>query len=455
VILIEGATVLPMSDGDPVIFDGAVLVDGERIAFVGSRVDLTDADRQAVDRVVDARRMVAMPGMIDAHVHLGLHILKGYVEDVDFRELLYDVLYPAEAAIGDEEGRLSTLMGGLEVLKSGATTVLDHYHHGAVTASVVEQLGLRAELAMMALDFDLAAPARDPSRPGGVALDPRFGARELEQNVELALAARGAASRIRWRLGVNTTDTVTDETLRRTAELAHRYGLGVHLHLSQNATEVAFSQQTRGCTPVAYLDRIGLLEVNLAAAHATVLTDDDRRRLARGRGFIAHCPISNAKGGPIMADIPRFLEAGGAVALGTDASPGDMLEVVRHTSVLNKLASRSAAVLPAEQCLRLATIDAAHAIGRGAELGSLEVGKLADLILIDVDQPHLQPLLDVASALVYNARGSDVHTVMVGGEIVVEDRRSVRIDEAAVVHRYTEIAPAFWRRTGLLSGRGR
>lgn len=449
-ILFLGCDILPMTDDGAFQADGAILVDGERIAYVGPRDGVPPELPGEQRRTIDATRMLALPGFIDAHAHLGLNILKGYVDDADFRDLLFEVLFPAEAAVTDEEGYLSTLVGGLEVLKSGATTVLDQYHHGARTQRVIEELGSRAELALMALDFDLASPPpRHPETNWIEDLDASFGLRELEENVALALAGNSGGGRVTWRIGVNTTDTVTDETMERASALAHQHGLGVHMHVAQSSSELRYSLEHRGCSPVEYLDRVGLLEVNLVAAHATVLSDTDIATLAGSSALIAHCPISNAKGGPIMGPIPKFLSLGGKVALGTDSTPADMIEVTRHTSVLNKLTSGSIATMPAIQALRLATIEGARAIGRGHELGSLEPGKLADLILIDTDQAHLAPMVDVVRTLVYNARGSDVRTVMVGGEIVVENSHSTRLDEEDLLARYRVAASGFWARTGL------
>ncbi len=248
---------------------------------------------------------------------------------------------------------------------------------------------------------------------------------------------------------MNTTDTVTDETLTRAVSIAREVGVGMHAHVSQSPTEVAFSVATRRRTPIQYLHDIGALEVNLAAAHATAVTDEDVRLLARSSAFVAHSPISNAKGAGVMAPIPALMELGGAVALGTDAAPSDMLEVVRHTSALHKLYARSTDVMPADVCLRLATIDGARAIGRGDELGSLEPGKLADIVLIDMDRPHLQPDIDLMRTVVYNARGSDVSTVMVGVDVVVEDGRSTRVDEYVVVQSARIAASQLWRRQSL------
>jgi 5-methylthioadenosine/S-adenosylhomocysteine deaminase len=434
-----------MTPARAVIHDGAILVENDRIAFVGPRRDLPEIVGE--HRRIDASGQVALPGLIDAHTHLGLTILKGYVEDMDFYDELAEVLHPSEAAMTAEEGYLSRLIGGLETMKAGATTILDLYHDGASTARAVEALGVRAELALMTLDFDLAQPRRVAQPPGGMHLDSRFGRAELDENI--ALARRDWGDRITWRVGVNTTDSVTDRTMIDAVQLAHDHGLGMHMHVSQSPWEVEYSHAHRGCSPVEYLRRIGGLDLNLAAAHATALSDSDLAILADSSAFIAHCPISNAKGGPVAARIPEFLELGGAVALGTDAAPSDMLEVVRHSSVVHKLVTRSVRTMSAWQSLELATISGARAIGRDDEIGSLEVGKLADLILIDLDQPHLQPAVDLVGTLVYNARGSDVTTVIVGGEVIVEAGRSTRIDESAMLARFTEVAWDFWHRRKL------
>jgi 5-methylthioadenosine/S-adenosylhomocysteine deaminase len=450
VILILGCDILPMTDDDEFWPDAAILIVGDRLAYVGPRSGIPPEATGRDVRVIDGRHRLALPGLINAHTHLGLNIFGAFVDDTDFRDELFEVLYPAEADMTATEGGLSALVGGLEVLKNGGTTLLDLYHHGGRTREAVTALGSRAELALMALDFDLAAPPPRNPRTGWIEdLDPSRGIRELEENVEFALTAQ-PGDRITWRLGVNTTDTVSDETMERASALAHEHDLGVHMHVSQHQGEVNFSLERRGCTPIEYLDRVGLLDVNLVAAHATVLPGSDVTILARSKAAIAHCPISNAKGGPIMGPIPRFLAEGGKVALGTDSTPADMLEVTRHASVLNKLMTGSVETISATQALRLATIDGARAIGRGHDLGSLEAGKLADLILIDTDQAHLVPMIDVPRTIVYNARGADVRTVVVGGDIVIDNSTSTRIDEERTLALYREAAAGFWTRRGFV-----
>lgn len=449
-IAIVGCRILPMTDGGGVVDDGVILVDGRRIAYVGPRETAPAIPDDPETRVIRGEHLLALPGFINAHLHMGLNITKGYVDDLDFKDVLFEILYPAEAAATEEEGYLSALVGGLEALKSGSTTVLDHYHHGARTKRAVEALGLRAELALMALDFDRAhPPARNPDTHWIDRLDPAFGLRELEENVELALAARAEQHpTVSWRIGVNTTDTASDETIRRAVELASAHGLGMHVHLSQSPSEVRFSETRRGCSPVEFLHREGMLELNTAAAHATALSDRDIDLLAASNSFVAHCPVSNAKGGAVMAPIPELLRRGGRAALGTDATPADIIEVTRYASVLNKYASGSTDEMPAWESLRLATIDGARAIGRGHELGSLEAGKLADIVLVDTEQAHLQPMLDVPRTVVYNARGSDVHTVIVDGRIVVEEFRSTLVDEQEILDRYRRLVPGYWERVG-------
>lgn len=450
-ILIEACSILPMTDDNVFYEDGAILVDGNRLQYVGPRNSLPPLDSTKVERI-NAAGMLAMPGLINAHLHMALNITKGFVEDIDFKDILFEILYPAEASLSEEEVYHSCMIGGLEALKQGATTLIDQYHHGKITETVIKELGVRAELSLMAQDFDLAHPPKRNPRTGWIEeLNPDYGLRELDENLRLARdSLKQEASLIRWRIGINTPDTVSDITLEEASRVAHKEGLGAHIHLAQSAMEQKFSIEHRGCTSVEYLDRIGLLDLNLIAAHATVITDHDVDLLANSRAVIGHCPISNAKGGPVIAPIPLLMEKGARVALGTDSTPADMLEVVRYTSVIHKLPSGLTTTMPALRSLRLGTIDAARAIGRGDEIGSLEPGKLADLILIDTQKPHLQPLENVPATIVYNAHGTDVSLVMVDGRVIVRNSIHTLINESNILGAFRRLAHTFWKKVNFI-----
>ncbi|MCC6147820.1 MAG: amidohydrolase [Anaerolineaceae bacterium] len=447
-ILIDGCSILPMTEDGKYYKDGAILVDGKHIVYVGPRKDIPTLSLKEPLETIHAAGMLALPGLIDAHIHMTLNITKGFVEDVDFKDILFEVLYPAEANLSSEEVYYACLVGGLEAIKQGATTLIDQYHHGQITESVVNKLGVRAELSLMAQDFDLAHPPKRNPKTGWIeTLNPDFGLRELDENLQLAknsIARKDAL--IKWRIGINTPDTVSDITLKEASRIAHSEGLGAHIHLAQSAMEQRFSMEHRSCTSVEYLDQIGLLDINLIAAHCTVLEERDVDLLAKSQAVIGHCPISNAKGGPVIAPIPLLINRGAKVALGTDSTPADMLEVIRYTSVIHKLPSKLTTTMPALQALRLATIDAARAIGRDSEIGSLEPGKLADLILIDTAQPHLQPMENISSTIVYNAHGTDVSFVMVDGRFIVKNHRHTLIDEENILSYYRKLAHDFWKR---------
>jgi len=442
-----------MTDNDQYYSDGLILIEDNRIIYAGPRIKLPQLTGEMVIEKIDGTGKIALPGFIDAHLHMALNITKGFVEDIDFKDILFEVLYPAEASLRGEEVYYSCLVGGLEALKQGATTLIDHYHHGDITEEVVHKLGVRAELSLMAQDFDLAnSPMRNKKSGWIENFYPEYGMKELEENLRLAKAAlRRNDPLIRWRIGINTPDTVSEITLVEASEIMQREGLGGHIHLAQSKSEQLFSRNRWGCTSVEFLNQIGLLDTNLIAAHCTVLTNKDIDILASSKTIIAHCPISNAKGGPVIAPIPDLLAKGAKVALGTDSTPADMLEVIRYTSIINKLPYGDTTVMPALQALKLATIDAARAIGRETEIGSLEPGKLADIILIDVMQSHLQPMEDIPCTLVYNAHGRDISMVIVDGRIVIRNGFHTTIDELDVLKTYKSIAQKFWQRNGFSS----
>jgi 5-methylthioadenosine/S-adenosylhomocysteine deaminase len=445
-----------MTDNAVFIRDGAILIEGRQLVYVGPADNLPPFSNGEPKQVIQANGLLALPGFINAHLHMALNITKGFVEDVDFKDILFEVLYPAEASLNEEELYYSALVGGLEALKQGSTTLIDQYHHGQINTRVINDLGARAELSLMAQDFDLKKPPVRGSSSGWIEkFDPDYGLKELEENLILARQAQKKHdSRIHWRLGINSPDTVSEVTLREASHIAHSEGLGIHIHLAQSKIEQDFSKMRWAKTSVEFLDEIGLLDVNAIVAHCTVLTDHDIELLTGSKAIIAHCPISNAKGGPVIAPIPTLIEKGAKIALGTDTTPSDMLEVIRWVAVLHKTTTRLTTTLPAMQALRLATIDGARAIGRGEELGSLEPGKLADVILVDINQPHIQPFQAPASTLVYNAHGTDIRWVIVDGQIVVRESEHCWIDERKVLEKYVHIYEKVWKRAGFDSSLG-
>lgn len=420
--LIVHGLVMTLDPGDRVIGDGAVAIEGERIAAVGSTADLLPRFGEAT--VIDATGCAVLPGLVNAHSHLAGVLFRGS-ED---RTASYRPLMAIEAALGDEDVYWLSLVGAFEALRFGTTTVNDLYYQPAAVAAAVAEAGLRAVVAPTILEVDRAAFAR-----GKTGLDPAIGRRLLEEAEAFADAAlAGRWARVTPRLGPHAADTCSPDLLRRVAQAARERGLGLHMHVAQNRQEVRAVRDRTGRTPVELLDELGLLSPDLAAAHLGFVTGDEVVRLAAAGTAWAHCPASNAKRG-YLAPVARLRAAGLRRGLGTDWLGYDMWEAMRWAIGVARLERRDPAGLDARSALREATQGGAAVLGLEREIGSLEPGKLADLILVALERPWLEPpAVDPVAGLVYNGAGRDVTTVMVGGRLLVADGRvqSPLLDEA-------------------------
>jgi 5-methylthioadenosine/S-adenosylhomocysteine deaminase len=414
--------VLTLDERGTTYAPGAVAIEGNSISYVGP------PPRETSGTVIRLDGCVLLPGLVDVHTHTPMWLFRGLTEDVPRGEWLEGRMRPLEALVGPRDLRAGALAGCLELLTSGVTTIADRYSDMGEVAGAVEESGLRAVLAHSLYD-------REAERGLGEteALLERFG-------------ADPARSRVWAGLGPHATDTCGPDLLRRVAALAERSGARVFIHLAQSEAEVAAvrSRGDAGCA--AYLDELGLLGPTVVVAHATYLTDNEADLVGRRGTAVAHCPSSNAKLEGRVAPVGRMRRAGAAVGLGTDAAccnnGMDLFAEMRTAGLLNKVAADDPAAFPAPDLLRMATTEAAAALGIGHLVGSLEPGKRADVIAVDRRAPHLLPWHDPVANLVYAARGSDVSAVFVDGRPLVLDRRPVRLDAERILADATQAARA-------------
>ena len=427
--MIRGAVIVPVEPPGVVIERGYVAVSEGRIVGVG-RVE--SMPTYSAEEVIDARGMAALPGLINAHTHVPMTVLRGIAQDKPLKEWLQEI-WEFEAKMGREEVLAGARLGVLEMMLSGTTTFADMYFHEDAVAQAVLEAGIRAVLSYGMIDM------RDWVRDETKTEEELKGAERFFS--EWHMAEEG---RIRVSLGPHATYTCSAELLKRSAEAARSRGLILHTHLSETREEVEEVRRRIGLSPPEYLEELGVLGSNVLAAHGVWLEEGEMDVLARRGASVVHCPASNLKLASGIAPVPEMLRRGVNVALGTDGPASndtlDMFREMRLAAILHRGASLDPTALKAWDVLRMATINGAKALGLESEVGSLEVGKRADLILVDLRRPHLATSKDIVSSLVFSASGADVDTVIVDGRVVVRRGEPTTLDRQEVVARAVEAA---------------
>ncbi len=425
-LLITGGTVVAMDAAGTVITGGAVAIEGQRIAAVGDADELAARYRRA--RVLDARGRIVMPGLINAHTHVPMTLFRGLADDLELMTWLEEVIFPAEAEHVDEEFvRWGTRLACLEMIRGGTTTFVDMYYFEDAIAEEVERCGLRAVLGETLIDF----PAPDNATWGeAVAYTERF------------LARWRGHPRVTAAVAPHSGYTVSAEHLREAHHLAAAHGAPLLVHLAEAEEEVERVLGLAGKRPVEYLDGLGLLDGRVLAAHVIWPSAGEIATLAERGVGVAHCPQSNMKIAAGVAPVPRMLEAGIAIGLGTDGAASnndlDLWQEIDTAAKLHKVTTGDPTVVDARQALEMATLLGARALHMDAEIGSLEAGKRADLIVVSVGGLHQQPLYDPYSVLTYATRAGDVETVIVDGEVLYERGQFLTLDPAPVLEKAAE-----------------
>lgn len=420
-ILIKNGHILTMNEEREILKGGDVAIEGDVITEVGK--DLGNS----ANTVIDAKQKIVMPGLINTHTHLAMVLLRGMADDLDLQTWLQEKIWPMEENLEERHVHEGSLLGCLEMIKSGTTCFADHYFFMEQVAEAVKESGLRANLAYGIIEEG----------------DPEKRKDELEIGETLVENYEGAADgRIKTMFGPHSTYTCSPDCLREVRNLADKYGVGITLHLSENEKEIENVVEATGKRPPELLDSIDFLGPDVLLAHCTCLNEEEIELIQNTDAKPAHNPVSNMKVGSKVAPVTELLSAGVPVSLGTDGAASnnslDMLEEIKFAALLSKLDKGDPTVVPAREALEMATINGAKALGRGDEIGSLEAGKKADLILIDLKKPHLTPLYDIESHLVYSSVGSDVDTVIVDGDILMRGREVLTLDEEKILKNAQE-----------------
>jgi len=426
-LLIQGAWVLTMNQERQVFSPGAVALQDDVIVAVGPPGELQK--RYLPAQVLDYPQGLILPGLINAHTHAAMALFRGLADDLPLEEWLNKYIFPAESNLNGDFVYWGTKLAVAEMLLSGTTTFADMYLFADHAARAAADAGIRAVVGEVLYDFP--SPNYGPPEAG------------LKFSAELCRTWRDHPL-IRVAIQPHAVYTCSPELLEQCGELAEKYDTRLIMHLAETVKEVKDCQRVHAATPIGHLYRLGLLNHRLVADHAVVLSSPDRALLAASKAGVVHCPESNMKLASGIAPVVDLLRRGITVALGTDGCASnnnlDLLQEMDSAAKLQKVHCQDPTALPAPTALEMATRNGARVLGLGKEVGALASGLKGDLIVIDLDQPHLTPLYDPYSHLAYAVNGADVQTVLVNGRIVVRDRRLLSFDLEETLARARELA---------------
>ena len=416
-LVVSGRYLVPM-DGQGVLENTSVAVAGDSIVDIGP--DLNARYPQA-EHLTTGRGLI-MPGLINTHTHAAMSCFRGLADDLPLMQWLQEYIFPVESRLTSEMVYHSSLLSICEMIRSGTTSFNDMYLYAKDVARAAAESGMRAWLGEVLYDF--------PS--------PNYG--ELENGFTYTrelFALYDDNPLITVTVNPHAVYTCSPELLQRLGESAKEYDALYHIHLSENRDEVNTCRERYGVSPVQHLENLGLLNERVVAAHCVMIDDAEIELMARRRVKVTHCQESNMKLASGTAPVVKMIDSGLTVGIGTDGSASnndvDMFGEMNTVAKVHKVARMDPTAMSAATTLHAGTMGGAAVLGADDQIGSLEVGKRADFIVLDMDQPHLTPVYNPVSHLVYAARGSDVIHSVINGRIVMRDRVLTTLDEAAIL----------------------
>jgi len=414
-LLIKNGVVLTMDEDKTVYENGLVAIRENKIVAVSDGGDL---DEFAAKKVIDAEGGIVMPGMINTHTHVSMSVFRSLADDVPDRLRRY--IFPLEnKMVSREMSYIGALHGSIEMAKSGVTTMVDMYLYEESAADAVKEIGLRGVMTQNIIKYP-TADGEDAQAKIDLAIE------FIEKYKDDELITPG--------FGPHAPHTVNTEDLEKIRDLSEKYNLPVSMHVAETEKEFNDFETNYGMTPVEYLDSIGMLNERFIAAHAIFVTDSDIAVMKARDVGVAHNMVANIKSAKGVSPALKMHDQGLRVGLGTDGPmSGNTLDIIGqmgYVAKLHKLDNKDRSVMPPVKVVEMATMGGARAIHREDELGSLEIGKLADIAIIEVDSANMVPMYSPYSALVYSANASNVDTVIVNGEVIVEDKVLMTYDEA-------------------------
>ncbi len=410
-ILVKNGTIITKNG---VIDTGDVVIDASRISYVGKSKQY----KEKFDRVIDASDFLVMPGFVNTHTHLAMTLMRGISDDVPLQKWLNEIIFPIEAKLTEDEVYIGTLLAAIESIKSGVTTVADFYFHMDAAAKAVKEIGIRANLGFgLASKFDMDT------------LKLKFAEKFIEKY------NNSEGGRILASFAPHAPYTCTLKFMKAISERARKMNVIVHTHLHETEKEIADFKKKYGKTPIQKLEELGFFKAKVNAAHCVHMEKEDYKILKDNNSGIALNPQSNLKLGSGIPGIPEMLKYHLNLGIGTDGASSNnnlaLIEDMRLVSFLAKGVSRNPELLPAKKLLEMSTETGAKNVGF-EDVGVIKEGYKADIILIDKNSPNLTPFTDPYSMVAYSMEPGNVHTVIIDGKLVMENRKILTIDEEEI-----------------------
>lgn len=423
-LLVKAEQIITQNKKRQIIKNGAIVIEKDLIKDIGPAEEISKKYKNKIKKTIKMDRGAAMPGLINTHTHLAMSLLRGYSDDLPLEKWWFEKIYPIESKFTKEDIYIGSLLGGMEMIKSGTTTFVDFYYFIDETAKATEQLGLRANLGIAVLDVETFAF----KNAGQILAEAEIIIKKYQKNPLIQIS-----------LAPHMFQTLSLDSYIKCQQLARKYGILLQTHLAETEAEINFCLEKYGKRPAQLLAENKILDKKSLVAHCCHLNNEDIQALSSNSVNISHCPISNQKLSSGAMPLSKLLEAGINISLGTDGASSnnnlDMFEEMKFAALKHKLTEKNPIVADAQTILDMATINGAEAIGKEKELGSLEIGKKADIIILDFNQPHLAPLHNVISSLVYSANGADVKTVIINGKVIMENRKILLINEQKILEK--------------------
>ena len=451
-VLIEDAIIVTMDPQRRVVHGGTIFIEDGRIAEV--KAGGPGKSAREAELKIKAKGMAVIPGLIDTHMHLAQSLLRGCADDLSLVDWLKKRVWPIQAAFTEEDGRVSAELSMLEMMKTGTTSfigvdVVSRYGFDGI-ANAVAKAGMRGALAKSIMDSP-GYGRKGSIMPGGLVEDKDATIKEAEAMIRKWNGVKGGLVKA-W-VAPRSLGGCSEGLYEEVAERAREQPTRVTMHLGEVREDVRYAKKNFGTTPFEFIEKVGLAGPRSTFAHMVWLSDSDVMRVAKTRANVAHCPSSNSKLASGIAKVPELLDAGANVGLGCDGAPSnnsyDMVREMKLAAVIQKARLLDPLTMPAATVLEMATLNGARAMGMEREVGSVAVGKRADLALINLKSPHLVPFRDMISSLVYAAMGSDVDTVLVDGKVLVSGGKALTLDEAKIVNDAQRLQDELISRSGV------